>query len=273
MSEQPINVENNSTIDLALNPARLRFTFIIAIVWVIPAIIMLALFDEANFALIPFWSLTCISWIFGGNSRMSAVIIEEGREPTATDGLDLVKQRWLALLFGPLLFSIVVMLCSLLLFWLINLASGWEFLGALLTIPTFILVLISAAIGLNVYLMCTIIGYDNVGIMVAGKKLTTIAIKKPYYLFSLLADLISSTFFLTLFSGIIVASAIYSALAITGGIDLSNLISIAQSHTVNDSGFVSVIRSASVTIIVVTWLSFLVNVAAITSSMAYSGDA
>ncbi|NOQ15789.1 MAG: hypothetical protein GQ581_01885 [Methyloprofundus sp.] len=275
MTEQQmqIQMESGSTIDVALNPERLKFTFSIATVWIIPVILMLAFLEKANFILLPLWSLMCISWIIGGNSRMSAVA-NTGLPPQAQDGIELVKSRWLALFLGPLTFAVAVLLAALLIFGGITLASNWAFLGALLTIPTFILVLICSAIALNVYLICTIIGYDDVGVVHAAKKLCSIAIAKPHYLFGMLSDLISATFFLYIVSGIIVAGAVFLTLAMTGaGFDLHALMAMTQGNHVPDSAFVSSIRAGSIAIIIVTWLSFLVNVAAITSSAAYSDDA
>lgn len=263
-----IRIVSSDPRDMAFQKPYIFFTLKVAAIALIPSTIAFAMIDNIVIggSIAGAWSIACIHLLIGGTARMAGIDLDQNTSPSSRDGINLIKERFISLTAGFVVFAIALILA-------IGLVSGIVAglsrlsvaLSALLTIPAIILVLIAASILFNANFYGAVVGYENKGFIESAKILIDMSLKKPFLLLSNSFNIFESTILAMWSSGIALLLGLSGAFALTILPQFNQDLSI-ETFLLGTAG---VIRFGSIGLVLFLWVTYLVNVITISFTINY----
>lgn len=241
--------------DMGLDGQRLGFTFQLGAVW-LAGTFLIALLLEGGivWTLVAIWCVSCLTFLAGGISRMTAAELDTGTPTNRNETWRFIMTRGLGMVFGPWAVALGVVLAGSLYAFLVNLIVGipsvGPVLGGLIIVPTFVLVLLLISVMMNGYLLPIIMGVDDCGLVQSIRSLIATSRKAPLVLFSGYVDTIRSFLPMLAFSALITALGLVGTYLICVGMPSGDDLQM-------QGGLSGALESASVFLIVFSWISFV----------------
>lgn len=271
-SPAPQRIASRTAIDSGLDASRIAFVSQFTFVWLISAAILAVLmptdgvFQVVVGLLLLAVSVTCLNGITGGVAHMVARELETGRPGTVSQAWAFVRRHMLGLMLGPFLLGLLTAVSLGAYVALVRLIAGGSdtgaVVGAVLIIPTFLLTASMVLFALNIYLIPTVMGVDQVGPLTAGRHLLRAVSRHP-------AKIVGN--YLTTLLGL-AGLVVVSGVVVLGGLTASVMICLGPNASfmlTGGGGVAGTVTNLSCVLVVFSWLAFLAIYVASSFAMLY----
>lgn len=254
--------------DFAMDPQLINYSLQWAGALVVVNIVSLLLLKFGLWwAAFPLSILAFIVYAAGvvpGISFLVSQRLQTGETPPTSAGWDFFFRRWTTILFGIGTVCLAVIVVSALVaavVWGISHAPViGTYLGALLIIPAFLFLLFAMSLFFNLYLMPIVIGVEDCTALGAFGILRRLVTRNGVALYGRYFSALGTIAPFAIFSLGVTGAALIGAVMLTGGENLA---------TLEFATFDNLLRSVSVSAIVLTYVAFLVVFASVSFTLIY----
>lgn len=213
------------------------------------------------------WSFACLNAFAGGIGRMLALELQDENENSLSQARNFMRRYWVGLVFGSWAIGVATLAASVAVAGIIQTLTKipflGRFLGEIMIVPTFLLVLMAISLYFNTYMIPSIMGVDNCGALIAMKKLVKVSIKQPFQLAMGYAGAIGSALPIAVLSGIVTSLGLFASVLICRGENAWESLLTNWSY---NTGF---FERLSVSIVGFSWLAFVAVFLATSFSLLY----
>ncbi len=254
--------------DFAMDPQLISFSLQWAGALVIANIVSLLLLKFGLWwASLPLSILAIIVYAVGvvpGISYMVSQRLQNGETPPTAEGWNFFFRRWMTILFGigAVCLAVVVVsgLIAAIVWAMAHAPTIGTYLGALLIIPAFLFLLFTLSLFFNLYLMPIVVGVEDCTALSAFGILRRLVTKNGLALYGRYFSALGTIAPFAIFSLAIAGGCLFGAVMLTGGEKLLTL----DLTTIDN-----LLRSISVSAIVLTYVAFLVVFASVSFTLIY----
>ncbi|MEO0373875.1 MAG: hypothetical protein AAF329_04470 [Cyanobacteria bacterium P01_A01_bin.17] len=176
--------------DTTLSYIHLAFALAIGVIWLLGTSIVSLLPTVLSASLTSLLGLACLQILIGGIGYLVKLDLESPRQLSFSEALGKVRdftiQRWPSLLTASWLLgtalALVVGVVFGITYVLTNIPGIGGFIGSLLIVPMFCLILAIVAIGLNTYLLPCVVGVEGCNALTAMQRLLKTLRENPIQL-------------------------------------------------------------------------------------------
>ena len=254
--------------DFALDPHLLTYALQWAGAWVIVNGISLLLgwlglvVVSVPLSIFSLW--VCGAGVVTGVAYLASKKIATREAPPPSEGWDFFLRRWVSVLLGTIGVTLAVVIVEALLLGAVwgvsHIPYAGPYLGGILVIPAFLLVLFSMSVMFNLYLLPVAIAADDCTARQAFQTLRQLAIKNGFALYREYFNAIRTILPFAFFSLLLTVGALAAALALCGG----ELMASGDWFAADN-----LLRVVSASAVFVTWMAFVTVFATVSFTMVY----
>lgn len=263
-----IQISLGTVADFALDPHLMTYALQWAGAWVIVNGVSLLLgwlgLELVAVPLTLFSLWVCGAGVVTGVAYLASKKVATREAPPPSEGWDFFLRRWVSVLLGTIGVTLAVMIVEVLLLgavWGIShIPYAGPYLGGILVIPAFLLVLFSLSLMFNLYLLPVAIAADDCTALQAFQTLRQLAIKNGFALYREYFNAIRTILPFGFFSLLLTAGALGAALSLCGG----ELLAAGEWFAADN-----LLRIVSASAILVTWMAFVTVFATVSFTLVY----
>lgn len=272
MLTTPEKILKRNASDMALSTINLIFTMEMVGLWIVGAFLTSILPGIVGGFIYFLWTIICLQVITGGIGRLVTLELT-AQEPlifssTLAKVWNFIKSQFLNILLAPWILGLVFFLsfgAIIVAVFVLNKIPGiGSFLGSILIIPIFILVLAAIPLSLSIFFVDCVVGVEKCSFIQATTLLIKAVIKNPLKFIGGLFQALISILPMSLLSFVLTAFGLIVSLAICkGGTIFSALSSFRGLDVFN------FIDKISMGFIVFAWLAYLLSFISCSFTLIY----